>query len=179
MVLEEIGKWFHAVVVLADIVLVDGMNLVYKFPDLAFLVGDRRVPDAQVGLLAILQDYYSERDRMQLQVFFDGKKSFVDDVYSEDVGSIRVHYSHDQTADDLIMGYLRLCPKPSDCLVVTSDKEILSFARRLGARRVTSEQFYSQWKEVRENSNSEKIESQKESILSEQDLDFWEQEFNK
>jgi len=159
-----------------DTVLVDGMNLVFKFPDLAFCLGDRRMREAQEGLLHHLKSFFSDK-MPSIQVFFDGKKNYIEDIFSESVDGMMVHYSHDKTADELIMGYLTQCPLPSSCLVISSDKEILNFARRTGAKRKSSENFYADWKKREEDLRSQELEEVKVEEPTHEELAYWEKEF--
>lgn len=54
--------------------VVDGFNLIYKFPELeAFMYSDR-LREARVGLLRILEAYSSKIKNPNIHVFFDGKK---------------------------------------------------------------------------------------------------------
>ncbi len=138
------------------------MNLIYKFPDLAFYLVDYRLNEAREGLLAYLWRFYKEEKNCQVLVFFDG---------------MSVHYSHDQKADDLIIGYLKLAPIPSHCLVVTSDKEIVNFARRIRAKRKTSEEFYKDWLASLEAKEDAEIDEVKEGLTATKDQDYWEIQF--
>ncbi|MDF3821237.1 NYN domain-containing protein [Leptospira sp. 96542] len=158
-------------------ILIDGMNLMYKFPDLAFCLGEYRLLDARTGLLAYLADHFKDSKNTSVLVFFDGKKDQTSDCYSEDIGGLSIHYSHDKKADELIIGYLSFTPMPSQCLVVTSDKEILNFARRLRVRRKTSEEFYAEFvSKVNLEDESEFI-NLKEGLTTRQENDYWERQF--
>ncbi|BDA80090.1 RNA-binding protein [Leptospira kobayashii] len=158
-------------------ILVDGMNLIYKFPDLAFYLVDYRLNEAREGLLAYLWQFYKDEKNCQVLVFFDGKKDLLSDCYSEDYEGMSVHYSHDQKADDLIIGYLKQAPIPSHCLVVTSDKEIVNFARRIRAKRKTSEEFYKDWLASLEAKEDAEIDEVKEGLTATKDRDYWEKQF--
>ncbi len=163
----------------SETILVDGMNLIYKFPDLAFFLGDKRYSEAQSGLIDILHSHYKNIDSTKVQVFFDGKKDYLNEIFSEEKWGIGIHYSHDLTADELILGYLKQSPQPGSCLVITSDKEILSFSRRMGARRVTSEDFYKEWLKEKEEMLCVSQELVKESPPDATEVDYWEKEFSR
>ncbi|WP_277355107.1 MULTISPECIES: NYN domain-containing protein [Leptospira] len=158
-------------------ILIDGMNLMYKFPDLAFCLGEYRLQDARDGLLAHLKRFYSEKKQTKVLVFFDGKKDFTSDCYSEEMGDFSLHYSHEKKADELIIGYLNLCPVPSQCLVVSSDKEIISFARRLRAKRMTSEEFYAEWLKRETEEDETEFNHLKEGLTPSSETDYWERQF--
>ncbi|TGK82359.1 twitching motility protein PilT [Leptospira noumeaensis] len=153
------------------------MNLMYKFPDLAFCLGEYRLQDARDGLLVHLDRFYNEDKHSKILVFFDGKKDLTSDCYSEDLGKFSVHYSHEKKADELIIGYLNLCPVPSQCLVITTDKEIISFARRLRAKRMTSEEFYAEWVKRETEEDETEFNHLKEGLTPSSETDYWERQF--
>jgi predicted RNA-binding protein with PIN domain len=158
-------------------ILVDGMNLIYKFPDLAFFLGEFRLQEARQGLLVYLNKFYRTKKNAQVLVFFDGKKDPFSDCYSEELDGLSIHYSHEKKADDLIIGYLSLCPIPAHCLVVSSDKEIINFARRIRAKRKTSEEFYAEWKEKEEMEDDTEFMNLKEGLTPAPNNDYWERQF--
>nr|WP_269750429.1 NYN domain-containing protein [Leptospira chreensis] len=157
--------------------MIDGMNLMYKFPDLAFCLGEYRLQDARDGLLAHLKRFYVTNQHSKILVFFDGKKDLTSDCYSEDWDKFSIHYSHEKKADELIIGYLNLCPVPSQCLVITSDKEIVSFARRLRAKRMTSEEFYAEWLKRESEEDETEFNYLKEGLTPSSETDYWERQF--
>jgi predicted RNA-binding protein with PIN domain len=59
--------------------LIDGFNLIYKFPELEEKMARRDLPAAMSGLLAILCDYRRDSGRT-VRVVFDGKKREGDDL---------------------------------------------------------------------------------------------------
>jgi predicted RNA-binding protein with PIN domain len=158
-------------------ILIDGMNLIYKFPDLASFLVDSRLEDARVGLLTHLLQYYKDKKAMEVLVFFDGKKVSDPDCYSEIFETISVHYSHAKKADDLIIGYLTLTPVPSQCLVITSDKEIVSFARRVRAKRKSSEDFYKDWIAYFDAKDDAEQIQIKEGLTEMPDQEYWAKQF--
>ncbi|MCT8333660.1 NYN domain-containing protein [Leptospira sp. 85282-16] len=158
-------------------ILIDGMNLMYKFPDLAFCLGEYRLQDARDGLLQHLKRFYQKNKHSKILVFFDGKKDITSDCYSEDWGDFSIHYSHEKKADELIIGYLNLCPIPSQCLVVSSDKEIISFARRLRAKRMSSEEFYTEWLKKEAEEDESEFNHLKEGLTPSSETDYWERQF--
>ncbi len=69
------------------ILLIDGFNLIYKFPELETLMYESKLNLAREGLLKLLNQYKTKRGNTVIHVFFDGKKdkyttSIVDDVES-------------------------------------------------------------------------------------------------
>lgn len=158
-------------------ILVDGMNLIYKFPELAFFLGEYRLQEARAGLLQKLNQFYQNQKNKEILVFFDGKKDMISDCYSEEMNGLSIHYSHEKKADELIIGYLSQYPVPAQCLVITSDKEIINFARRIRAKRITSEEFYIEWKKAEELDDESDFMKMKEGLTSTSDKDYWERQF--
>lgn len=56
------------------ILLIDGFNLIYKFPELEALMYESKLNLAREGLLKILNQYKVKRGNTVMHVFFDGKK---------------------------------------------------------------------------------------------------------
>ncbi|WP_246047287.1 NYN domain-containing protein [Leptospira ognonensis] len=158
-------------------ILVDGMNLIYKFPDLTSFLVDSQLEEARQGLLSYLWQYYKEKKMSEVLVFFDGKKLSDADCYSEVYESMSVHYSHAKKADDLIIGYLTQTPIPSQCLVITSDKEIVNFARKVRAKRKTSEDFYTEWVSYFQAKEDAELNQIKEGLTEMPEQDYWAKQF--
>lgn len=121
--------------------VVDGFNLIYKFPELEEYMYSNRLREARVGLLRILEKYSSKLKKPKIHVFFDGKKEKGSEVRKDAYGDLQVYFSIDQKADELIKEYIKFAPRPADLFVVTSDREILAFAKRLGSKIILSEEF--------------------------------------
>ncbi|TGM94484.1 RNA-binding protein [Leptospira licerasiae] len=121
--------------------VVDGFNLIYKIPELEEYMYSNRLRDARVGLLRILESYSAKLKSSKVHVFFDGKKEKGNETKEDSYGKIHVYFSQDRKADDLIKEYIKFAPRPADLFVVTSDQEILAFAKRLGTKPILSEEF--------------------------------------
>lgn len=113
----------------------------------------------------------------EVLVFFDGKKLSDAHCYSEVFESMSVHYSHAKKADDLIIGYLTQTPIPSQCLVITSDKEIINFARKVRAKRKTSEEFYAEWISYFQAKEDAELNQIKEGLTEMPEKDYWAKQF--
>ncbi|HMV77659.1 MAG TPA: NYN domain-containing protein [Leptospiraceae bacterium] len=122
-------------------ILIDGFNLIYKFPDLEGLMYESRLNLARQGLLQILHRYSGAKKNTNILVVFDGKKDVGSPVEKETFGDIRVYYSHDLTADHCIKSVIRNDRVPANIYVVSSDKEILRYAKNHGCKFFTSEEF--------------------------------------
>ena len=87
-------------------ILIDGFNLIYKFPDLEELISRGDLRGAMRGLLDILKDYGKAADK-KIRVVFDGKKESGINTEHEKAGGMDVYYSIDYTADFIIMNMIK------------------------------------------------------------------------
>lgn len=162
------------------ILAVDGFNLIYKFPELEEHMYSNRLDKAKNGLLNILNQYKNKKGNTTIRVYFDGKKDLGSTVVEEDFNGIKVHYSHDFTADYYLKLYIKQEYASASVLVITSDNDILLFAKRHKCKSQKSEDF-AKW--VTEFLNSEKDkridEKDADVKLSKNELDFWTKLFKK
>lgn len=160
-------------------VLIDGFNLIYKFPDLEERMSRGDLPGAMKGLLDILKDYQA-KTKKKLRVVFDGKKQKGLEMTSERYGVIDVFYSLDYTADFVIMQFIKQDPKPALTTVVSSDKAIVSFVNRFGAPFILSENFAALVVQTLEPAEEPAPPEKEENVsLSEEEVGFWEKMFKK
>ncbi|MEQ9365405.1 MAG: NYN domain-containing protein [Leptospirales bacterium] len=147
------------------IVLVDAFNLIYKFPELEEHMARGELEAAMDGLLGRLKktrDAYARpkknspgaadsrekkknerrRDReLVLHIFFDGKRKRGDESKRLKFDGMDLYYSHDLSADHLIMEFIKRDATPGDLLIVSTDKKVREFARIHRCGRRTSEEF--------------------------------------
>ena len=74
-------------------ILIDGFNLIYKFPEFEGLMYQGKLSDARKGLLNKLKEYVKITGA-RIRVVFDGKKEPSLEIKSESVGTIDVYYSY-------------------------------------------------------------------------------------
>lgn len=160
-------------------VLVDGFNLIYKFPDLEEKMSRGDLPGAMKGLLDILKDY-QKKTKKKIRVVFDGRKQVGLDMSSERCGEIDVFYSLDYIADFVIMQFIKQDPKPWLTTVVSSDKAIVSFVNRFGSPFIHSENFAALIiKTLEPEEEPARPEKDENVTLSEDEIGFWEKMFKK
>ncbi|MDH5654315.1 MAG: NYN domain-containing protein [Spirochaetia bacterium] len=124
------------------ILLVDAFNLIYKFPDLEEKMYRGDLTEARRGLLDLLMRYKkSWKKKIELHVFFDGKKKHGDETRKETVSGMETYFSIDLSADHLIKEFIKRNPSPGNLTVITSDKDILFFAKKFKCPFHTSEEF--------------------------------------
>lgn len=157
--------------------LIDGFNLLYKFPEFEKLMYESRLSDARTGLLSKLR-VFSRLSRAKIRIVFDGKKEPSFEVKSERVGSIDVYYSLDYSADFLIKQFIKKDLNPRMTTVVTSDKDIIDFVMRFRAKTQKSEDFADYVNRVIDELNREKLpEKEDNPVLTDDDITFWEKLF--
>jgi len=163
--------------------LIDGFNLIYKFPELEALMYSGRLNAARAGLLVKLKEYQKIK-KTSIRVVFDGKKDKAVETTSEKVGKIDVYYSLDYSADYLIKQFIKKDLNPKMTTVITSDKDIIFYINRFGAKNITSEKFAeivnSAFAEILEEEELQKITSEKENpSVSEDEISYWQKLFRK
>ncbi len=160
-------------------ILIDGFNLIYKFPNLEEKMYRGLLNEARDGLLDILKEY-KKLKKQHIRVVFDGKKAPSHNLRSEKIGTIDVYYSLDYSADFLIKEFIKKDPNPKMATVVTSDNDIIFFVNRFKTRVIKSERFAEIVTETIEEQYTEKdTEKNDNPVLSEEDITFWEKIFKK
>lgn len=159
--------------------LIDGFNLIYKFPDLEALMYEHKLTEARKGLLDKLKEYMKITG-IRVRVVFDGKKNHSIQITRESVGTIDVYYSLEYSADYLIKQFIKNDPSPRNVTVITSDKDIIGYVSRFKAKVKTSEEFakqlnmtYKNWLEEQEP------EKDDNPVVTEDEVSFWENLFKR
>ena len=163
--------------------LIDGFNLIYKFPDLEEKMYYNQLNTARVGLLNKLREYQNIK-KTTIRVVFDGKKDKSVETTSERVGKIDVFYSLDYSADHLIKQFIKRDINPKMTTVVTSDKDIIFYINRFGAKNITSEKFADMMNaaqlELLEEQELQRVTAEKENpSVSEEEISYWQKVFKK
>ncbi|MCU0849238.1 MAG: NYN domain-containing protein [Spirochaetes bacterium] len=159
--------------------LIDGFNLIYKFPDLEEKMYFGLLAEARNGLLEKLKEYQRIK-KPQIRVVFDGKKEPSKDTKSEKSGSIDIYYSHDYSADYLIKEFIKKDLNPRMTTVVTSDKDIIFFVKRFRTGVMTSERFADLVnRTIEEDKKPREPEKEDDPLVTEDEVSFWERLFRK
>ncbi|MCL2155859.1 MAG: NYN domain-containing protein [Leptospirales bacterium] len=161
--------------------LIDGFNLIYKFPDLEENMYYNQLNSARIGLLNKLREYQNIK-KTSIRVVFDGKKDKSVETTSERIGKIDVFYSLDYSADHLIKQFIKRDVNPKMTTVVTSDKDIIFYINRFGAKNITSEKFADMMKaaqlEFLEEQELQRVTAEKENpSVSEEEISYWQKVF--
>ncbi len=163
--------------------LIDGFNLIYKFPELESKMYYGQLNAARSGLLEILKDYQKIK-KSSIRVVFDGKKDKSLETTNERIGKIDVYYSLDYSADFLIKQFIKKDLNPKMTTVVTSDKDIIFYINRFGAKNITSEKFAEMVKatfaEQNEQLEEQMVTKEKENpSVSDDEISYWQKLFRK
>ncbi len=163
--------------------LIDGFNLIYKFPDLEAMMYMGQLNTARAGLLEKLKEFQKIK-KTAISVVFDGKKDKTIETSSERIGKIDIYYSLDYSADYLIKQFIKKDLNPKMTTVITSDKDIIFFINRFGAKNITSEKFAESLNATIETYFKElelqKVAAEKENpSISEEEISYWQKLFRK
>jgi predicted RNA-binding protein with PIN domain len=163
--------------------IIDGFNLIYKFPELEAMMYYGQLNPARSGLLEKLKEYQRIK-KPAIRVVFDGKKDKSIETASEKIGKIDVYYSLDYSADYLIKQFIKKDINPKMVIVITSDKDIINYVTRRGAKNITSEKFAETVNAVLEESRQEKEFNQEICLkenpsVSDEEISYWVKIFRK
>lgn len=160
-------------------ILIDGLNLLYKFPDLEGLMYQGKLNEARDGLVGILKEYRNLK-KEHIRVVFDGKRRPSDNTRTETLGRIEICYSHDLSADFIIKEFIKHDENPRMVTVVTSDKDIIFYVNRFKAKIVQSEKFAEQVRQEIEGAQTKAApEKDADPVISDDEMRFWEKMFSR
>jgi predicted RNA-binding protein with PIN domain len=146
-------------------ILVDGYNLIFHFPEIRKRM-EMDLESARDELVRLLRMVVNEKQE-KMVVVFDGDDRAV--CPSKQVGCIQVIFSRKpEGADPLIKRYIER-EHDSVSLVVSSDAEIVSYAKLYGVRTSTSKQYAYHVHQAL----SPDIEKQVEESMNEDEIDEW------
>ena len=146
-------------------VIIDGYNLIFQFPELRRIL-ERDLEGAREGLLNRLGLYAGER-RIQIVVVFDGDDRMV--AEPEMRPYVKVLYSQPPEKADPMIKRMIEKTQGGDIVIVSSDHEIVNYARLYGAKVVSSRQFAHELLEKPGNEAEKKFDHP----MSQEELDEW------
>lgn len=115
--------------------LLDGYNIIYRMP--GEMTG--KLEEQRLKLIRYLEARHLQgSERNQLTIVFDGKFGFFG---QQDSYSVRVVFSQDETADDLIKEIVASSPAPKSIVVVTDDRPVQFAVKALGAQIKSVDDF--------------------------------------
>jgi predicted RNA-binding protein with PIN domain len=116
--------------------IIDGNNLIGCAPD--FSLGD---PEARGKMVAIIRKFQESRNT-KVTVVFDGEPQGSERHNPINSKLTVVYPRYGLSADDEIKGMLENGQHAKETVLVTTDRELKSFAKEKGVRTVNSIEFY-------------------------------------
>jgi predicted RNA-binding protein with PIN domain len=113
--------------------LIDGYNLLHAMGLLSGKAGPHGLEKARINLLGRLAGAYGP-DAGNVTVVFDASRSPPGADAAQTFQGIRVHYTHQQEADDLIEAFIQHHASPRQLTVVSNDRRLKDAARRRQCR---------------------------------------------
>jgi len=148
--------------------VIDGNNLIGSSPEMS--LGD---PNARRRMVQLLQHYQRSR-KGKLIVVFDGEPDpdLPGEKHSDRFAVVFPKFG--QTADDEIKSILNRYHDHRNVLLVSSDRELKSFARSKGAKTMNSIEFYFHLKKISREIDA-KAESSKRihTTITSKEVDHW------
>ncbi|UCH96590.1 MAG: NYN domain-containing protein [Candidatus Aminicenantes bacterium] len=148
--------------------IIDGDNLIGSFPDIF-----PEDPKARAKLVYIIRKF-QENKKNNVIIVFDGVPE--SRLQREDISTkFCVRYPPEgDSADDEIKRLLNGLDYFRDVTVVTSDRELKTFARKKGAKTVNSTEFYFELKRIsRIYWKKEETKKRIDTELSDTEVDQW------
>jgi predicted RNA-binding protein with PIN domain len=152
--------------------LIDGHNLIPKIPGLA--LGDI---DVEISLIKILQEYCRKR-RITIDVFFD--KAPPVQAGTRKHGQVTAHYIRQtSSADAAIISRLQKAGRSArNMTVVTSDREVASASKDMGAKVIPSQDFVRNHL-LHKPGNETNHEKDTDPNIDNNEVDYWLTQFDK
>lgn len=107
--------------------IIDGYNVIKQ---VSFLTG-KKLQSGREGLVRFIEQYRPQGSkRNQVTIVFDGKAEVLSPAMKTD---IRIIFSRNEEADDVIKKMVEKSSKPAEYVVVSDDKAVAFYCRSLGA----------------------------------------------
>lgn len=129
--------------------IIDAHNVIYKSPMLKKLA-DISIDNARSSLLASILSFSKEYPSYKFILVFDGRSNLL----SPNPQNIKCVYSIEKTADSMIKDLIKESKSHKLIYVVSSDTEVINYARIYSCRILSSDFFY---KEISINSEIKKM----------------------
>ncbi|MFH0736508.1 MAG: NYN domain-containing protein [bacterium] len=144
--------------------LIDGNNIIHKMPKLYKLA--KKSEQGTREKLTFLLDRYFYNKNINCTVYFDG---FVKEAIK--TNKIKIQYSNNKTADDLIRNDIEGAKNPRQFTIVSSDLGITDLARVCSCKIIKSEDFGKLLDN--ENENSGFCENKENEIIKSLNNENW------
>ncbi len=149
--------------------IIDGFNLGYKVPQIAAKLKQNNLSSAIQAIILAVQTRLTEKVK-QVIIVFDGQP-FIQQQFNHSA-HIKILFSRaPQKADDIIREFIRKTAEVRQCVVVTSDHEILNTAHDMGARTLTSSDFLATF--PARGNRKQSAATEKKYNPQQIDMDYW------
>ncbi|TFH00013.1 MAG: hypothetical protein E4H13_08345 [Calditrichales bacterium] len=115
-------------------IVIDGWNVCWKMPEIEKLINEN-LEQARKQFIQIVKTHFQTKNAT-FKIIFDGQPN----VFGGEEKSVSFS-KNPQTADDKIIQFLKKQKGANSWTVVTSDRELASRAKNIGARTISSENF--------------------------------------
>ncbi len=141
--------------------IIDGNNLIGKDAELKKL--QKEFPQKSREALVLKLSRFFKFKKVEVSLHFDGYPA--EAIPS---GKIRIHYSYDKTADENIRDEIDLSRNPKTVAVVSSDSEVLAYAKVNACVLIKSERFLQMLRGEEKEDIEEKLQKEidKEELLN-------------
>jgi len=133
--------------------IIDGNNLIWKIPDLAKLIKNN--PRKSREKLVFKLERYFNNKKFNVSLHLDG---FPGEVIK--TSKIKIIYSFNKKADDLIRDEIDAYDRPEFICVVSSDNEILKYSRANACATLKANEFLKLIEKKETLSEEEKIQKE-------------------
>lgn len=148
--------------------IIDGNNLIGSSPDIS--LEDK---DSRQKIIYILKKYQEVKNNNIIVVFDGGPDMILNGKFLKNKFTIK-YPKYGDSADDEIKKILNKYSNFKDVILVSSDRELKSFAKKKGARTINSIEFYFELKRVYHiNGKKEKLKKRINVEISEKEVDSW------
>lgn len=147
-------------------IIIDAYNLIYRASDLR----KHLQQSLEIARERLLQKLivFRQNKKIKITVVFDGNR--VGQPSSVTRSGLQIHYSiPPKKADEIIKFIVRKRKNPRNITVVSSDNEILNFARTSRANIMKSEEFYQKYLQAEQAKDSENRKPE----MTEKELQNW------
>ncbi len=154
--------------------IIDGNNLIGSSPDIAIEDSDGREK------IILLSEKFQNRKKNNVILVFDGepKESAYENIVNNKFKILYPRFG--MSADELIKNILKEYNDFKDVILISSDRELKTFAKKKGAKTINSIEFYYELKRTYKIANKVEKNTKKIDVeVSNNEIDHWMRVFSK
>ncbi len=133
--------------------IIDGNNLIGFNPSLKKL--QKSAPQQSREKLVLILSRFFRNKKQEVSLHFDG--------YPKETipsGKIKITYSFDDTADEMIRTEIDLTKSPATIVLITSDEALKNYGRVNSCKVISSKEFWATINEEEKEDEEEKIQKE-------------------